>query len=71
LDFNSVIRLFNLGLLVVPTYFFTFISCDVQELKTSDELQFFHELVNRLNNQIRGFKVCGYLFVLYIAESQV
>ncbi|KAK2441667.1 hypothetical protein P8452_20404 [Trifolium repens] len=26
------------------------------ELKTSDELQFFHELVNRLNNQIRGFK---------------
>ncbi|GAU45265.1 hypothetical protein TSUD_132820 [Trifolium subterraneum] len=26
------------------------------ELKTSDELQFFHELVNRLNSQIRGFK---------------
>ncbi|KAK2433835.1 hypothetical protein QL285_019050 [Trifolium repens] len=42
-----------------------------RELKTSHELQFFHELVNRLNNQIRGFKVCGYLFVLYIAESQV
>ncbi|KAK2387638.1 hypothetical protein QL285_061391 [Trifolium repens] len=26
------------------------------ELKTPDELQFFHKLVNRLNNQIRGFK---------------
>ncbi|XP_027190566.1 uncharacterized protein [Cicer arietinum] len=26
-------------------------------VKMSDELQFFHELVNRLNSQIRGFKV--------------
>lgn len=44
-----------------------FSSCDTQELlKTSNELQFFHELVNRLNSQFQGFKVCGYLFVCFV-----
>lgn len=45
---------------------FTFVSCDTQELKTSNELQFFHELVNQLNSQFQGFEVCGYLFVCFI-----
>ncbi|KEH17184.1 hypothetical protein MTR_0036s0320 [Medicago truncatula] len=35
-------------------------------LKTSNELQFFHELVNQLNSQFQGFEVCGYLFVCFI-----
>ncbi|KAI5410033.1 hypothetical protein KIW84_055492 [Lathyrus oleraceus] len=34
-----------------------------EHLTTSGELKFFHELVNQLNRQIRGFKVCCYLLV--------
>jgi len=37
-------------------------SCNVQEqLRMSDDVQFFHDLVDRLNSQIHGFKVCAYL----------
>jgi len=33
-----------------------------EQLNTLDDIHFFHELVNRLNSQIRGFQVCDYLF---------
>lgn len=37
-------------------------SCNVQEqLRMSDGVHFFHDLVYRLNSQIHGFKVCAYL----------
>ncbi|TKY73394.1 hypothetical protein E2542_SST02146 [Spatholobus suberectus] len=36
-------------------------SSPTEQLKTLDDVQFFRELVNRLNSQIRGFEVCTYL----------
>lgn len=36
--------------------FFHFLPC-VQKEKNMSDLQIFHDLVNRLNNQIRGLKV--------------
>lgn len=37
-------------------FFFHFLPC-VQKEKNMSDLQIFHDLVNRLNNQIRGLKV--------------
>lgn len=36
----------------------------IQELRSSDEIQFFHELVARLNNQLHGFKVSHFSFMV-------
>lgn len=37
-------------------------SCNVPEqLRMSDGVHFFHDLVYRLNSHIHGFKVCAYL----------
>lgn len=54
------------------TVHYLYVSGDMQEhLTTSGELKFFHELVNQLNRQIRGFKVRCYLLVFIDSRIKI